>query len=114
MSPITTHVLDTMLGTPASGMAVALEIATGQDHFREVARSVTDANGRISEFDPPLKRLEKQTYRLRFATGPYFATTCVHTFYPEVVVVVAIDETSRHYHIPLLLSPFGYSTYRGS
>ena len=114
MSPITTHVLDTMLGKPASGVAVAIEVADGEGRWSEVARSVTDANGRISEFDPAAKSLDRKMYRLRFATGAYFATTCVRTFYPEVHVVVAIDDRAAHYHIPLLLSPFGYSTYRGS
>ena len=114
MNPITSHVLDTMSGKPAAGLAVVLEIAVKPDSWSEVGRAVTDSGGRIAAFDPPIQKLSRQTYRLRFATGPYFAAACVPTFYPEVHVVVAIDDPSGHYHIPLLLAPFGYSTYRGS
>jgi 5-hydroxyisourate hydrolase len=114
MSPITSHVLDITLGKPAHGVAVILEIPDGPDRWSELARAVTDSAGRISAFDPPIQSLNRQAYRLRFRTGAYFATMHVRTFYPEVHVVVEIDDVSQHYHIPLLLSPFGYSTYRGS
>jgi 5-hydroxyisourate hydrolase len=114
MSPITAHVLDTTLGKPAQGLAIVLEIAAGPDRWTELARAVTDVNGRVTAFDPPVAALKRQVYRLRFSTGAYFAATCVRTFYPEVPVVVEIDDPNQHYHIPLLLSPFGYSTYRGS
>jgi 5-hydroxyisourate hydrolase len=114
MSLITSHVLDTTLGKPAQGLAVVVEISDGPERWTELARGVTDNNGRITEFDPPQGVLKRQVYRLRFSTGAYFAAICVRTFYPEVVVVVEIDDPAQHYHIPLLLSPFGYSTYRGS
>jgi 5-hydroxyisourate hydrolase len=114
MSPITTHVLDTTRGKPAAGLAVVLEMSAGSDRWRELGRGVTDANGRISDFNPPLATLERQVYRLRFSTGAYFAASHVRTLYPEVPVVVEIEDPVEHYHIPLLLSPFGYSTYRGS
>ena len=114
MSPITAHVLDTTLGKPAQGLAIVLEIAAGPEHWSEIARAVTDAAGRVTEFDPPVAALKRQLYRLRFSTGAYFAAICVRTFYPEVPVVVEIDDPAQNYHIPLLLSPFGYSTYRGS
>jgi 5-hydroxyisourate hydrolase len=114
MSPITSHVLDTTLGKPAHGVVVILEIRDGPDRWSELARATTDSAGRIADFDPPVKSLNRQVYRLRFVTAAYFATIHVRTFYPEVHVVVEIDDPSQHYHIPLLLSPFGYSTYRGS
>jgi 5-hydroxyisourate hydrolase len=114
MSPITTHILDLSTGKPAGGLTVILEIAAGPDRWKELGRAVTDLNGRIAAFNPPLAALERQVYRLRFATGAYFAASHVHTFYPEVPVVVVIENPTQHYHIPLLLSPFGYSTYRGS
>jgi 5-hydroxyisourate hydrolase len=114
MSPITSHVLDTTLGKPAHGVVVILENRDGPDSWSELARAVTDSAGRISAFGPPVTGLHRQVYRLRFATGAYFAAMHVRTFYPEVHVVVEIDDPSQHYHIPLLLSPFGYSTYRGS
>jgi 5-hydroxyisourate hydrolase len=114
MSAITTHVLDTSTGKPAQGVAVVVEIAAGLDRWTVLARAVTDSGGRVTAFDPPLAALKRQVYRLRFSTGAYFAANCVRTFYPEVPVVVEIDDPAQHYHIPLLLSPFGYSTYRGS
>jgi 5-hydroxyisourate hydrolase len=114
MSPITTHVLDIARGRPAQGIAVRLEIARGPGRWAELGRGVTDADGRIGEFDPPLAALEPDVYRLRFDTGAYFTAIGVRAFYPEVHVVVRIDEPAQRHHIPLLLSPFGYSTYRGS
>jgi 5-hydroxyisourate hydrolase len=114
MSPITTHVLDTSTGKPASGVAVLLEIHAGPERWKELGRGVTDVNGRIAAFNPPLVSLERQVYRLRFSTGAYFATKQMRAFYPEIPVVVEVEDPSQHYHIPLLLSPFGYSTYRGS
>jgi 5-hydroxyisourate hydrolase len=114
MSPITTHVLDTARGRPARGIAVTLEIARAPDDWAELGRGTTDDDGRIRQFEPPLAPLEPAAYRLRFATGPYFAAMGVDAFYPEVSVNFRIDESTGHYHVPLLLSPFGYSTYRGS
>jgi 5-hydroxyisourate hydrolase len=116
MSPITTHVLDTALGKPAQGITVRLELAAGpgSDDWTEIARGVTNQDGRISQFDPPLPMLDPGTYRVRFDTGSYFLAIGVRGFYPEVHVIVRIEDPSQHFHIPLLLSPFGYSTYRGS
>jgi 5-hydroxyisourate hydrolase len=114
MSPITTHVLDLTSGKPASGLAVVLEIGAGPERWNEIGRGVTDVNGRITAFTPPLLALARQLYRIRFSSGAYFAARHLSTFYPEVPVVVEIDDPAQHYHIPLLLSPFGYTTYRGS
>jgi 5-hydroxyisourate hydrolase len=114
MSPITSHVLDTASGRPAIGLLVVVEAADGPDRWREVGRAVTDSSGRIAAFDPPIAGLAAGAYRLRFATGAYFAARSVATLYPEVHVVVEIADPAEHYHVPLLLSPFGYSTYRGS
>jgi 5-hydroxyisourate hydrolase len=116
MSPITTHVLDIARGTPARGIVVVLDVPDGVDLWTELARGTTGDDGRVTEFDPPLRMhmLRPGIYRLRFATGDYFAVRRTPTFYPEVVVAVRIDDPAEHYHIPLLLSPFGYSTYRGA
>ncbi len=84
------------------------------DRWAELARGVTDANGRIAQFTPPLAALKPGPHRLRFVTAAYFTAAGVHGFYPEVCVIVQIDDPAQHYHIPLLLSPFGYTTYRGS
>jgi 5-hydroxyisourate hydrolase len=118
MSPITTHVLDTSRGAPASGIVVILEVpdrdAAGADGWTELARGTTSVDGRINDFHPSLDVLKPGILRLRFATGDYFAATGTATFYPEVHVVIQIADPAKHHHIPLLLSPFGYSTYRGS
>jgi 5-hydroxyisourate hydrolase len=114
MSPITTHVLDTARGTPARGIVVVVEVPDGTGQWTERTRGTTGDDGRITDFHPPLRGLEPGIVRLRFATGDYFAASRTPTLYPEVQVVVRIDDPAGHYHIPLLLSPFGYSTYRGS
>lgn len=114
MSPITTHVLDTSRGRPASGVAVVLEFHTAQDRWVELAHGTTNADGRITDLLPQDSVLNTGEYRLRFATGAYFQANGIQSFYPEVLVIVHIDDPVGHYHIPLLLSPFGYSTYRGS
>jgi 5-hydroxyisourate hydrolase len=114
MSPITTHVLDTARGKPAAGVAVTLEQGDGRGGWKLLAHGVTNADGRVPNLLPDGAELSAGTYRLRFATGDYFRAQKVQGFYPEVQVVVAVEEPKAHYHIPLLLSPFGYSTYRGS
>jgi 5-hydroxyisourate hydrolase len=113
MSAITTHVLDTMRGIPAAGIAVLLERAT-EAGLQTLARGVTDAGGRLGDLLPADAALEPGTYRLSFDTEAYFAATAVEGFYPEVSVVFTAREGEPHYHVPLLLSPYGFSTYRGS
>jgi len=114
MSPITTHVLDTARGCPAAGLTVVLERSDGSGGWIELARGTTNRDGRIGDLLPDQPPLATGIYRLRFATGDYFSSLEARGFYPEVHVMVQVDDSSRHYHIPLLLSPFGYSTYRGS
>ena len=109
-SPITTHVLDTALGKPAAGVPVAL-FAEGAD--TPLATGVTDADGRIGDLLPP-GALAAGVYRLEFATAGYFQAQSADSFYPRVTVEFSISSAGEHYHVPLLLSPFGYSTYRGS
>jgi 5-hydroxyisourate hydrolase len=113
MSGISTHVLDTARGRAAADVGVVLEIAEGAS-WRTLARGVTDADGRCPRLLPPDTRLASATYRLTFATGPYFAAQGLASFHPEVAVVFAVTEPSHHHHVPLLLSPFGYTTYRGT
>ena len=103
MSTLSTHVLDTAAGTPAAGIAVRLETRGGE----LLGEGVTDADGRVSAIGP--EQLERGAYVLRFDTGLY-----VQGFYPEVVVVFTVADPDEHYHVPVLLSPYGYSTYRGS
>ena len=108
MSAITTHVLDTARGVPAAGVAITLERVTA-DTALVVGSGVTDADGRLRTLLGDA-RPEAGTYRLRFDTRAYDAAS----FYPEVAVTFEVRDPTAHYHVPLLLSPFGYSTYRGS
>lgn len=105
---LSTHVLDTALGKPASGIAVTLE-RDGE----VLARAVTDADGRVPEFHPA-SALQLGAYRLVFQVRDYFAARKTDSFYSEIVVQFTIEDPADRYHIPLLLSPHGYSTYRGS
>ncbi len=111
-SPLTTHVLDTSTGRPARGLEVRLELREGAD-FRELARGVTDDDGRVTGLLAP-GTLQIAVYRLHFATADYFAADGRACFYPEVSIEFAITRPDEHHHVPLLVSPFGYSTYRGS
>jgi 5-hydroxyisourate hydrolase len=113
MSGLSTHVLDTARGVPAAGVAVRLEVASG-DGFRELARATTNEDGRVAALLPAGTALAAATYRLSFDTGAYFAARGEQGFFPEVAIVFAVRDATRHHHVPLLLSPFGYSTYRGS
>jgi 5-hydroxyisourate hydrolase len=113
MSRISTHVLDTARGKPAAGIAVVLESAAPDGTWSESGRGVTDTDGRIPDLCPS-GALGQGDCRLRFATGEYFRALGEAAFYPEVIVRVRLDPAAARYHLPLLLSPFGYSTYRGS
>ncbi len=112
-SPITVHVLDTSRGKPAGGLSVVLEQADGKE-WRELARGKTDGDGRIETLLPRNKPVTAGVYRITFESGAYFAEGKTKTFYPRILVIFEITEPKEHYHVPLLLSPFGYSTYRGS
>ena len=110
MSQITTHVLDASLGVPAAQVAIVLERWTG-DSWTLVATGETDSDGRARELGPD--SVESGRYRLTFASGDYFGKSGRDTFYPEVTIVFAVA-AGEHYHVPILLSPFAYTTYRGS
>lgn len=110
VSFITTHVLDSASGRPAAGVNVTLEHLAGG--WEPVATGATNEDGRIGDLGP--EALASGTYRITFDTGGYFARTNTATFYPEVTITFVIDENEKHYHVPILLSPFAFSTYRGS
>ena len=111
MSGISTHVLDTALGVPARGVSVSLERRTA-DGWTLLRSGVTDQSGRIPQLLPDGMPLSGGIYRLVFRVREYFGSrTC---FYPEILIEFEITDTSSHYHVPLLLSPYGYTTYRGS
>jgi 5-hydroxyisourate hydrolase len=107
---LSTHVLDASTGRPAAGVRVHLATFTAARDRLPLRSEVTDDDGRIRE----LPASAAGTYELRFDTGEYFSARGIDTFYPEVVVVFEITDASSHHHVPLLLSPFAYSTYRGS
>src|SRR4029079_15662768 len=108
-SAISTHVLDTALGKPAEGISVTLHRDASL-----IGSSVTDADGRARDFLAHGSSLSAGDYILTFSVAAYFGSTKRKSFYNEVVIHFAIAAEDEHYHVPLLLSPFGYSTYRGS
>jgi 5-hydroxyisourate hydrolase len=112
MSQITTHILDVSQGIPAANVLVRLEMSVGGE-WKELSRGATDVQGRLGSLATP-DPLPKGTYRLVFDTNAYFTSQQISGFYPEVIVAFDVRETAEHYHVPLLLSPYGYSTYRGS
>jgi len=114
MSAITTHILDVAHGRPAAGVAVLLERRDATGRFCEVGHGVTDADGRLKTLLGPGSGLIAGTWRLTFETGAYFAASEVPAFHPSVSVTFEVGDASQHYHVPLLVSPFGYTTYRGS
>ena len=112
MSQITTHILDTTKVQPAANVTIALLQQAG-DSWQEIARGVTNKDGRIADLLPLENRLELGIYKMKFYTQEYFAQDDTANFYPFVEIVFDVA-TTEHYHVPLLLNPFGYATYRGS
>lgn len=113
VSPITTHILDTAQGRPASGVPLSLHILQNGD-WVEIGQGTTNNDGRVANLLPAEHMLKTGTYRIRFETGEYFKSNNLKGFYPYVEITFEIEKTDQHYHVPLLLNPFGYSTYRGS
>jgi 5-hydroxyisourate hydrolase len=113
MSTLSTHVLDTSIGRPAAGLALRLERQAPGGDFAELSRAETNDDGRAPTLVPSGAALAAGIYRLTFDTQGYFQAQGVRGFYPYVQVVFELAGEG-HYHVPLLLSPFGYSTYRGS
>lgn len=113
MSAITTHVLDTAAGRPAAGVPIELEVETANG-WQRIGRGATGPDGRLQTLLPGDAPLQAGTYRLIFDTTAYYRGAGGRTFYPRVLVEFTVAEGEAHYHVPLLLSPFGYSTYRGA
>ncbi len=111
--PITTHVLDIARGAPARGLRVKLERIFG-DGWEVVGDGETDVDGRVRELLSPDVALLPSTYRLTFDTRAYARKNLFECFFPEVQIVFDVKDSSQHYHVPLLFSPYGYSTYRGT
>jgi 5-hydroxyisourate hydrolase len=113
VSGLSTHVLDTARGRPAAGVAVKLEVDRGSG-WSSVAHATTNDDGRVAQLLPEGVELEPANYRLTFDVGSYHSAHGVSGFFPEVAIVFTVRDPTRHHHVPLLLSPYGYSTYRGS
>ncbi|MFC5480416.1 hydroxyisourate hydrolase [Massilia suwonensis] len=112
-NPLSVHILDLQSGKPTAGVAVSLEQRDGQA-WRALGNAVTDAQGRVRALYPAGKPISKGVYRIVFNTGEHYARLRQPTFFEQIPVEFKIDDTAQHYHIPLLLSPYGYSTYRGN
>ena len=112
MSAITTHILDVSTGVPARGVAITLEQETSEG-WKIIGEGVTDDDGRLKDLLAADAVLQMGNYRLIFETGNYFFDRQIESFYPQITIAFTVFDSS-HYHVPLLLSPFGYSTYRGS
>ncbi|AOZ13193.1 MULTISPECIES: hydroxyisourate hydrolase [Pseudomonas] len=112
-NPLSVHVLNLENGLPSPGVNVTLEQHVGEN-WQPLAQGVTNEQGRISELFPAKKALETGEYRVVFKTGDYFKKAGRDTFFPEIPVIFDVKNVDQHYHIPLLLSPYGFSTYRGS
>lgn len=113
-NPMSVHVLDMQTGLPSAGVQVELDRLGQGGRWERIGSGVTNQDGRIEALYPAAQRLEKGDYRVTFQTGAWYRQQRVDAFYPVVQLVLHVDGRLPHYHVPLLLSPFGYTTYRGS
>ncbi len=113
MSQITTHVLDTTLGKPGQNVAIVLEHCISEGQWKALGQGHTNSDGRLPDLLSAEIKLSPGVYRLVFDTGSYYKAQGVKGFYPSVTIAFEVADAS-HYHVPLLLNPYGYSTYRGS
>lgn len=111
---LSTHVLDTSRGRPAEGIPIVVEVLDSIGGWQTVGGGITDADGRIKGLLRDPEAFAQGLYRLTFSLDGYFSAQGVHAFYPQAVVEFRVEDGGQHFHIPLLLNPFGYSTYRGS
>lgn len=114
MKRISTHVLDVATGKPAARLAVRLERSTGSGEWTLLAASHTDSDGRCAQLLPENATLDPGMYRLTFDTAKYQATNHIEPLYPFIEITFHVRDGDSHFHLPLLLSPYGYTTYRGS
>ena len=112
-NPLSVHVLNLENGLPSAGINVTLEQHVG-DKWQSLSEGVTNQQGRIAELFPANRSMQPGEYRVVFKTGDYYKKANRETFFPEVPVIFQVKQADQHYHIPLLLSPYGFSTYRGS
>lgn len=115
-NPVSVHILDLQTGQPTPGVQVEIEMHTKNGTWQPVGKGQTDENGRIRSLiaQDAIANWAAGEYRVVFKTGDYYRTKKQATFFPEIPVVFQVEDQKAHYHIPLLLSPFGFSTYRGN
>src|ERR1700752_3876969 len=114
MSPITPHILDVASGIPGAGISVVLERKTDSAGWHQIGEGTSDADGRVGDILSSEEAFLAGQYRLIFDTGAYFELRDTEAFFPQVTISFIVKDTLQHYHVPLLLSPFGFTTYRGS
>lgn len=114
MSAITTHILDTTTGKPGAGIPVVLERKTHSAGWQAIAEGLTDISGRVNDLLSTREAFLPGHYRLIFEIGPYFLVQSIECFFPQITVSFVVKDPMQQYHVPVLLSPYGYSTYRGS
>ena len=113
MSAITTHILNTTTGRPGAGIPVVLERKTHSAGWQPIAEGITDNDGRINDLLSTKDAFLPGHYRFIFETGSYFLLQNIECFFPQVTVGFVVKDTMQHYHVPLLLNPFGYTVFRG-
>src|SRR5262245_53175946 len=114
MSKVTSHILDTTVGRPASGISVLLEHESAQQGWVPVGDAVSNPDGRVGNLVPAGLTLRIGRYRLLFDTGPYYAEKNLQAFFPQVCVIFHVHDPEQHYHLPLLISRYSFTTYRGT
>lgn len=112
-NPLSVHVLNLENGLPSSNVKVTLE-EQKNGQWVQISEAVTNAQGRVPALFPENQKFQNTTYKVTFKTGDWFKTQNKETFFPEIPVIFKTDGSVEHYHVPLLLSPYGYSTYRGN
>lgn len=112
-NPVSVHVLNLQTGIPSEGVTVVLDKKEG-DKWVKLNSAITSQDGRINALYPDGKEIQPGDYRVTFETGKYYADHNEDTFFPEIPVIIHVPKAGEHYHVPLLLSQYGYSTYRGS
>ncbi|MBA5867721.1 MAG: hydroxyisourate hydrolase [Nitrospira sp. CR1.3] len=114
MSGISTHVLNLVTGLPARNVFAVLELPGSLRTWRTIGEGRTNDDGRIDDWAPKGFKIQPGTYRLTFDVAAYFRSQSTVSFYPEIAIAFGVRDAAQHHHIPLLIGPFGYTTYRGS
>ncbi|MEO7658385.1 MAG: hydroxyisourate hydrolase [Pyrinomonadaceae bacterium] len=112
MSAITTHIIDTTTGLPGVGIPVSLGTRSHSAGWQTIATAISDADGRVNDLLSASELLSAGHYRLVFEIGPYYLLQSIDCFFPQISINFVVKDTREHFHVPIFLSPFGYSTFR--